>query len=71
MPSLGLEAVLLVDANPGQLLAPPRELVAAPGQLLLGLEQLEPSRKPLFTCSGLVIGHGFSPSPIVNTLDPR
>ena len=26
-----LEAVLLVDADPGELLAPPRELVAAPG----------------------------------------
>src|SRR5215470_374491 len=59
---IGREAVLLVDAEPGQLLPPPRQLVAAPRQLLFGLEQLQPGRKPLFTCSGLVIGHGFSPS---------
>src|SRR5215469_11901370 len=58
---IGLEAVLLVDAEPGQLLPPPRQLVAAPRQRLLGLEQLQPRRKPLFTCSGLVIGHGFFP----------
>ena len=54
---VGLEAVLLVDSNPGQLLPLPRQLVAAPRQRLLGLEQLQPGRKPLFTCSGLVIGH--------------
>src|SRR5260370_16808506 len=30
-----VEPVLLVDPDPGQLLAPPRELVAAPGQFLL------------------------------------
>ncbi len=59
---VGLEAVLLVDPNPGQLLPPPRQFVAPPRQRLLGLEQLQPGRKPLFTCSGLVIGHGFSPS---------
>ena len=58
---VGLEAVLLVDSNPRQLLPLPRQFVAAPGQLLLGLEQLQPGRKPLFTCSSLVIGHWFSP----------
>src|SRR5258708_24723148 len=56
---VGLEAVLLVDANPGQLLPPPRQFVATPRQRLLGLQQLQPGRKPLLPCSGLVIGHGF------------
>src|SRR6266568_1137126 len=59
---VGLEAVLLVDAHPGQLLPPPRQFVAASRQRLLGLEQLQPGRQPLFTGSGLVIGHCFSPS---------
>src|SRR6266567_516831 len=34
---------------------------SAPRQRLLFLQQLQPGRKPLFTCSGLMIGHGFSP----------
>src|SRR5688500_8881657 len=41
-PLVGLEAILLVEANPRQLLTPPRQLVAAPRELLLSLEQLEP-----------------------------
>src|SRR5713226_5705280 len=65
---VGREAVLLVNADPGQLLPPPRQLVAAPRQRLLGLEQLQPGHKLLFTCSGLVIGHGFSPSCRYNSL---
>src|ERR1019366_8180871 len=36
---VGLEAVLLVDPNPGQLLPLPRQLVATPRQRLLGPEQ--------------------------------
>ena len=56
---VGLEAVLLVDPDPGQLLPPPRKFVATPGQLLLRLEQFQPGCKPLFTCSGLDIGHRF------------
>jgi len=56
---VGLEAVLLGDSNPRQLLAPPRQLVATPRQFLLGLEQLQPGRKPLFTCSGLMGTHRF------------
>src|SRR5258708_2393667 len=59
---VGLEAVLLVDPDPGQFLPPPRQLVALPRQRLLGLQQLQPGRKPLFTCADPVIGHGFSPS---------
>jgi hypothetical protein len=38
---VGLEAVFLVDSNPGQLLPLPRQFVAASRQRLLGLEQLE------------------------------
>src|SRR5437667_3781740 len=56
---VGLEAVVLVDSNPGQLLPPPRQLIAAPRQFLLSLEQLQPGRKPLFTCSGLMVSHRF------------
>src|SRR2546421_8503507 len=52
---VGLEVVLLVDSNPGQLLAPLRQFVAPPSQGLLGLEQLQPGGKPLFTRSDLVI----------------
>src|SRR5258708_2290763 len=58
---VGFEAVLLVDAHPGQFLPPTRQFVAPPRQRLLGLQQLQPGCKPLFTCSGLVSGHGFSP----------
>src|SRR6266567_351238 len=54
-----VEPVLLVDPDPGQLLPPPRELVAAPGQLLLGVQQLQPGGKPLVTSSGLVSDHCF------------
>ena len=59
---VGLETVRLVDANPGQFLPPVRQFVAAPRQRLLFLQQLQPRCKPLFTCSSLMIGHGFSPS---------
>ena len=58
---VGVEPVVLVDADPGQFLAPLRELIALPRQRLFRIEQLEPRRKPLFTCSGLVRGHRHSP----------
>ena len=56
-PLVGLESILLVDPDPRQLLPPLRQLVAAPRELLLRLEQLEPRCKPLFTCSGHVLRH--------------
>src|SRR5262245_49731491 len=59
---VGLEAIVLVDSNPGQLLPPSSELVATLGQGFLGLQQLEPRRKPLLTCASLVFRHYFSPS---------
>src|SRR5215208_4707286 len=59
---VGLKTVLLVNSNPRQPLPPLRQFVATPCQRLLCLEQLQPGRKPLFTCSNLVISHCFSPS---------
>src|SRR5262249_14740290 len=56
-PLVGLESIRLVDADPGQLLPPSRQLVAAPRELLLRLEQLEPRRQPLFTGPGRVCRH--------------
>src|SRR5216117_4433268 len=58
---VGVEFVLLVDPDPRQLLPPSRQLIAAMRQLLLCLQQLEPRRKPLFTCPGLVLGHRSPP----------
>src|SRR6266498_4001627 len=56
-PLVGFESIRLVDPNPRQRLPPPRQLVAAPREFLLRLEQLEPCCEPLFTCSGLVCRH--------------
>src|SRR5438046_294997 len=52
---VGLEAVILVDPNPRQFLPFSRQLIATAGQFLLGLEQLQPGRKPLFTCSSFTV----------------
>jgi hypothetical protein len=54
-PVVRLEAVVLLDPDPGELLALPGQLVAPAGQLLLGSEQLEPRRKPFLTRSGRVL----------------
>src|SRR2546423_5244596 len=54
-PIVRLEDVLLLDRDPGQLLAPAGKLVATPHQRLLGLEELKPRRKPFLTRSDLVI----------------
>src|ERR671923_2156142 len=59
---VGLEAVVLVDPDPRKLLPLPRELVAPPGQLLLGLEQLEPRREPLLVRSRRVLRQDASSS---------
>src|SRR2546425_740437 len=40
-PLVGLESVLLVDPDPGQLLPSPRQLVAAPRKFFLRLQQIE------------------------------
>jgi hypothetical protein len=50
-PRLGVERVISLDAYPGQCLATTRELIAAAGKFLLGLQQLEASLEPLVTGS--------------------
>jgi hypothetical protein len=59
-PLVGLESIYLVETNPRQFLPPPRQHVAAPRELLLRLEQLEPRGEPFFTCSGYVLRHRSS-----------
>ena len=49
---VGVEDVVIVDAYPWEILSLPCQFVAAPGQLLLGYEQVQPGREPLFTSSG-------------------
>jgi hypothetical protein len=57
---VGVEGVLLVDADPRQLLPLARELVTAAGVLLLGGEQLAPRCLPFLTRSGLHSSHSVS-----------
>jgi hypothetical protein len=59
---VGLEAVILLDSDPGHLAPLTRQLVAEPGVLLLAGEQLVAGNLPLLPCSDLVIGHRSSPS---------
>jgi hypothetical protein len=55
---VGLEPVLLVDRDRGQLASLLRKLVAEPGVLLFADEELVACGEPFFTCSDLVISHG-------------
>ncbi len=57
VPLVGLKSIRLIDPNPWQLLPSPRQFVAVPHEPPLRLEQLKPSRKPLFTCPSLVSSH--------------
>jgi hypothetical protein len=56
---LGVEDVLLLDRDPGQLLTHARDLVASAKVALLGFEQLSARRQPFLARSGLVVGHRF------------
>src|SRR5262245_9155547 len=56
---VGVETIFLVDLHPGQFLAAARQLVAAAGQVLLGLEQVEALCAPLFAGSNPVGRHRF------------
>src|SRR5437667_206211 len=56
---VGVEAIVLVDLDPGQLLAAARQLVAAVGQVLLGLEQVEALGAPLFAGNNPMSRHRF------------
>ena len=52
---VGLEAVLLLERDPGQLAALACELFAHPGVFLLALEQFLASRQPFLTGADLVL----------------
>src|SRR5215469_15542728 len=54
---VGLKPILLVDPNPRQFQTPLCQLVAAPGQLLLCLEQVQARCEPLLACPGPVLSH--------------
>jgi hypothetical protein len=54
---LGLEPVVLLDRDPGQLASLPGQLVAAAGELLLLLQQLVALRPPLLLRADPVLGH--------------
>ena len=57
VPSIGLEAVVLLDRHPGKLPPLPRQLVVAAGELLLLREQLVAGGLPLLLCPDLVLRH--------------
>src|SRR5262249_45091181 len=57
---LGLETILLLELDPGQLAARPGELVAEPGMLLLTREQRLAGSDPLFAGSDSVSSHFVS-----------
>src|SRR4029453_18299394 len=56
-PLVRLEAICLVNAHPGEVVPPLRQVVAAARQLLLRLKQIEPRRQPLFPVARLVVRH--------------
>lgn len=56
-PVVGVEPVLLLDRDPGQLAALARQLVRHRGVLILGLEQLGTSGLPLLAADNFVIRH--------------
>src|SRR6266850_3109241 len=56
-PVVGLKAILLADPNPWQALPPLRQLIAAPRELLLRLEQIEPRFEPFVACPCRMRGH--------------
>ena len=58
---LGLEPVVLLDRDPGQLAPLPGQLVAAAGELLLLLQQLVALRLPLLLRADPVLRHQVPP----------
>src|SRR5436190_1810539 len=62
LPIVRLEDVLLLDPDPGQLLASACQVVAPAHVFLLGVEQLPPCCQPLVSARGSVLSHHVSPS---------
>jgi hypothetical protein len=58
---LGVEAVGLVDLDPGQLAALAGQLVAESGVVLLALEQFVAGGLPLLAADNLVVSHRVLP----------
>jgi hypothetical protein len=58
---VGVEAVVLVDRDPGQLPALAGQLVAGPGVGLLALQQRLAGGLPLLRADNLVLGHRLLP----------
>src|SRR5262249_19254228 len=54
---VGVEAIGVVDAHPRQRLPSLRQLVAAPGELLLRRQQLQPRRQPFLTRANRMLAH--------------
>jgi hypothetical protein len=65
---VGLEAVLLLDADPGKLAPQSRQLVAPPRVLLLLREQFLAGGGPVLTAHDLVIVHRRSSSALAAAL---
>src|SRR5262249_61530791 len=57
---VSVESIRLVDPHPRQFLTSLHQFVAAPGDVLFRVEQLQPRCEPLFTCSCLVCCHDWS-----------
>ena len=58
-PFTSIEAILLLDWDPGELAALSSELVTEPRVLLFAFEQLFTRGEPLVTCANFVAGLGL------------
>jgi hypothetical protein len=58
---LGVERINLIDSYPGQLLSQPRNVVAAPRQVLLGGKQIASRVQPSLACCCHMCRHHASP----------
>jgi hypothetical protein len=70
-PVLGLEAVVLLDRDPRQLLPLPGELVASAGELLLLGEEFDAGGQPLLARPYRVLGHRVLPLPVITLTTAR
>jgi hypothetical protein len=56
-----VKGVFLVEAHPGQLPPLTGQLVVQAGQLLFGLQQIQPGSEPLVTVCGAMVRHWAPP----------